>query len=233
MPRLQRLLSTLTVAGAAAITAPSAYAQSAGGAHIEVQGGWDHLAIPDQTGASPGSVTGSDRAIYGFGAGYDIPVGGGVLAGVDGDIDFGGKASCVSSVVITTDQLCNHMLHDWDVGVRLGVKTGPALLYGWLRRISSRSSGADLSRLTRSTGASLPAPARPNRPCRNDDVGNDLELLAIIPFPVAEATELKPAADRDEIALAVLAQRLGNLSEGADAKPSRRRIIAISQVDGQ
>ncbi|WP_295639746.1 outer membrane beta-barrel protein [Novosphingobium sp.] len=118
------------LAGAIAFIPLAAHAQSVGGAHVEVQGGYDHLSIPDQTGTAPAGSTGGGHGIYGFGAGYDVALAGHVIAGVDANLDFGAGSQCASGVVAASDQLCSKLRNDFDVGARLGYQAGPALLYG-------------------------------------------------------------------------------------------------------
>ena len=113
-----------------ALSSVAAGAEPAGGGHIDVQGGYDSMAIPDLTGIAPGSTTGSSRALFGIGAGYDVPVGGPITVGIDSDLDFSGSSRCTGGAVQPGDQLCNRLRHDFDVGARLGVQAGPALLYG-------------------------------------------------------------------------------------------------------
>ena len=128
----QIALPIFAFAGIAAMAAP-AYAQSDshsdGGAHVEAQLGWDHLPIPDQTGNSA-TASDANRLLFGVGAGYDVSLGHGVIAGLDTNLDFGGKSNCASSVVTAGDSLCGKLVSDWDIGARLGVKTGVGLLYG-------------------------------------------------------------------------------------------------------
>jgi outer membrane immunogenic protein len=114
------------------ILAGVAQAQTVGQGHIEVQGGWDHFNVPDQTGATSGVSTGRNRGLYGFGAGYDVTTGGHYVFGVDTNIDFAGGGNCLGSVLASGDQLCGRYRHDWDIGGRVGYRAGRTLLYGRL-----------------------------------------------------------------------------------------------------
>jgi outer membrane immunogenic protein len=100
------------------------------GPRIEAHAGWDHGDVPDLTGSTAGTAASSDRMIYGVGLGYDWSLGRNVVAGVEGNADFGGHTGCVGSVNLPSDQLCGKMVRDLDVGARLGVVAGPVLLYG-------------------------------------------------------------------------------------------------------
>ena len=124
-----RNTAMLFLAGGLAL-ATTAPAMAQDGLHAEVQGGYDHMALPDQTGNAPGATVGGSRAVYGVGAGYDVALGGPVFAGIDTNLDFGSKTSCNTGVVAAGDQLCGKLRNDWDVGARLGVHAGPARVYG-------------------------------------------------------------------------------------------------------
>jgi len=126
-------MTKLGIAAAAVISTASispALAQTDGsGPRIEVHLGWDNLAVPDLTNSSDGQSP-SSRLLYGAGLGYDVSLGHNLIAGVDTDFDLGGKTRCSGAVLTTTDNVCGRMMHDWDIGARLGVKTGIGLIYG-------------------------------------------------------------------------------------------------------
>jgi len=118
----------LALAGCLALVpAAPAMAQNV---HVDVQAGYDHMDMPDQTGNAPGATAGGGRAVYGIGAGYDVPLTGSVYAGLDTNLDFGGKSSCSSGVAAAGDQLCANLRNDWDIGARVGVRAGAARIYG-------------------------------------------------------------------------------------------------------
>ena len=120
-------IAAVTVIAAAA---SPAFAQSGeAGPHIEAHLGWDSLAVPDLTGTS-GEQSPHSRLLYGAGLGYDVNLGHNIVAGLDTNFDLGGAMRCTGPVLTATDSLCGKMVHDWDVGARLGVKTGLGLLYG-------------------------------------------------------------------------------------------------------
>jgi len=124
-----RTISTILLAGGLALL-PAVPAMAQDGLRLEVQGGYDHMNFPDQTGNAPGATAGGGRAVFGVGAGYDVPLSGPVFAGIDTNVDFGSKSSCNAGVVSAGDQLCGKLKSDWDVGARLGVHAGPAAIYG-------------------------------------------------------------------------------------------------------
>jgi outer membrane immunogenic protein len=119
----------IIAATALAATSP-AYAQiTGGGPHVEAHLGWDSLAVPDQTGQTTAQSP-SSRLLYGAGAGYDVNLGHSLVLGVDTNFDLGGATNCTGPVLGTADSLCGKMVRDWDVGARLGLKTGLGLFYG-------------------------------------------------------------------------------------------------------
>jgi outer membrane immunogenic protein len=124
-------MKNLTIAAfALSALASPAMAQSFTGPHVEAQAGWDHADIPDQTGTTGNRVASDDRMIYGVGAGYDVSLGGPVIAGVDGSFDLGNHGGCASDVAATGDRLCSKLVRDFDIGARLGVQAGSTLFYG-------------------------------------------------------------------------------------------------------
>lgn len=114
------------------VLASAAQAQTVGQGRIEVQGGWDHFNVPDQTGATSDVSTGRSRGLYGFGAGYDFTTAGHYVFGVETNLDFAGGGNCLGSVVTSGDRLCGRCRHDWDIGGRIGYRAGRTLLYGRL-----------------------------------------------------------------------------------------------------
>lgn len=120
----------IAVATVMAAAATPAFAQNdMAGPHIEAHLGWDSLAIPDLSGTT-GEQSPRSRVLYGVGAGYDVDLGHNLVAGVDTNFDLGGATRCTGPVLTATDSVCGKMVHDWDIGARLGVKTGPGLIYG-------------------------------------------------------------------------------------------------------
>lgn len=121
-------LSIALVTAALAASSP-AFAQSGGTAHVEAHLGWDSLPVPDLThetlARSPAS-----RLLYGGGAGYDVDLGSNIFAGVETNFDLGGSSNCTGRLLTVTDSLCGKMLHDWDIGARVGMNVGPARIYG-------------------------------------------------------------------------------------------------------
>jgi outer membrane immunogenic protein len=105
-----------------------AAAQTTGGAHVDAQLGWDHLPVPDQTG-STGIEPSRNRLIFGVGGGYDINLTPNILVGIDANYDAGSTTGCESSVVVSDDLSCGKMVRDVDVGGRIGVHAGRALVY--------------------------------------------------------------------------------------------------------
>ncbi|RST31724.1 hypothetical protein HMF7854_13400 [Sphingomonas ginkgonis] len=132
-----------------------------GTAHVEGQLALDHLRLTDQTGSSAaGTTTGNNRLLVGIGAGYDLPVGGGLLAGVDAGVMGLGKSACASSVTASGDQLCSKVKRDISAGARLGYQAGPALLFGRVAYDNSRvgstytaSDGTTVTTAAHSTGS--------------------------------------------------------------------------------
>lgn len=89
------------------------------GPRIEAQVGWDHGDVPDITESTAGTIASRNRVTYSVGLGYDWSRGHNVVAGIQGDADFGGKTGCVAGVNLPGDQLCGKMVHDLDIGARL------------------------------------------------------------------------------------------------------------------
>lgn len=121
----------------ACLASSPAWADSDTGPRLEAHLGWDSLAIPDQTGTAAAQSP-SSRLLYGAGAGYDLSLGGNVIAGVETNFDLGSGTQCSGPVLGTSDSLCGQMAHDWDVGARLGLKEGPALVYARIAYDSTR-----------------------------------------------------------------------------------------------
>jgi opacity protein-like surface antigen len=115
----------------AAATTP-AFAQSdknGTGPRAEVHLGWDSVAVADQTGNTTAQSPKS-RLLYGAGLGYDVGLGHGLIAGVETNLDLGGQTRCTDTLSAANDVLCGKAVRDWDIGARLGMKAGPALVYG-------------------------------------------------------------------------------------------------------
>jgi|GEM_PF-2067068 len=110
-------------------SATPAFAQTYTGPRAEVHLGWDSLAVPDQTGTTTARSP-SSRLLYGAGLGYDVGLGSNFVVGLDTNFDLGGATRCSGPVLTPTDSLCGKMVRDWDVGARLGLKTGLGLFYG-------------------------------------------------------------------------------------------------------
>lgn len=106
-----------------------ASAQDLSGFRIEAQAGWSHFNLADLTRNTTARPS-TDRFIYGIGAGYDHPIGHGLILGLDSNLDFGSGSSCRGGGVLAGDRVCGKLVRDVDVGARIGVQTGPALIYG-------------------------------------------------------------------------------------------------------
>ena len=123
-------MAKLTIAAlAVSAVASPAMEQSFTGPHVEAQVGWDHADVPDQTGSTTDRHASDQRLIYGIGAGYDVGLGGGLIAGVDGSFDWSNRSGCAMGVAAAGDRLCSKLVRDVDIGARLGVKAGSNLVY--------------------------------------------------------------------------------------------------------
>lgn len=120
----------------AMLAAPAASAKSVAGEYIEVQAGWDHVAIPGAAGTAataPVVNTGSSRPLFGFGAGYDFNLLGEdnpLIAGLGANMNFAKKTSCVADAGVAGDKLCGKFKYDFDIGARLGYQLGSTFVYG-------------------------------------------------------------------------------------------------------
>lgn len=114
----------------ALFSAPASAQSTFVGPRIELQAGNDHGELPDVTGSTNGVSASNNRAVIGVGLGYDVSLGGTAIGGIDSNLDFGTSSGCVAGVLLPADQLCGKMVRDFDVGARVGVSTGPFLLYG-------------------------------------------------------------------------------------------------------
>lgn len=123
-------MKKLGIAIATVLAAASpALAQSDTGSRIEAHLGWDHLAVPDLSSQTGGQSPAS-RLLYGVGLGYDVNLGHNLVAGIDSDFDLGGATRCEGPTEGALDSLCGKMVRDWDIGARLGLRTGLGLVYG-------------------------------------------------------------------------------------------------------
>lgn len=128
MNRLYILVISAALLGAAT---PALADPALGGFHVDGEVGLDHFALPNVSSAGgPAKQSGSSRLLVGVGAGYDVRIGGPLVAGVDANLDFAGRSACDNAVLVTGDSLCTKLKRDVNVGARLGVTAGKALIYG-------------------------------------------------------------------------------------------------------
>lgn len=114
----------------AAVSGTAAYAQddtpTFTGPRVEATAGWQQvdfdLARYSIAGTSKGSGVG-----WGVAAGYDVPLGANVVAGVETGVSF---SNVDHSFTDGTATYLMHARRDIDVSARLGVILGRALLYG-------------------------------------------------------------------------------------------------------
>jgi outer membrane immunogenic protein len=108
----------------AAVAAPAS-AQSAGapftGLHVDGLAGWDQVRNHGH----------NDAVTYGIGAGYDIALGNGLRAGIEGEADDSSTKSCFGAKTAADPRLCAKAGRDLYVGGRIGqvVAGGRGLLY--------------------------------------------------------------------------------------------------------
>lgn len=94
------------------------------GPRAEIIGGWDRVA-DGQTGHH-----GSDGVTYGGAVGYDFHLGGGAIAGFEGEVTGSTNKETTTSVVVANDSLRLKSGRDLYVGGRIGFLAGPrALIY--------------------------------------------------------------------------------------------------------
>ena len=98
------------MASAAAVGIASSPAQ-AQGFRAEIHGGWDRLSNED---VRDNGIT------YGAGVGYDVALGSGITAGVEGNLDFSNSKECETGVLGAGDELCLRAKRDLSAVVRLG-----------------------------------------------------------------------------------------------------------------
>lgn len=109
---------------ALALAAP-AFAQDFTGPRAEVHGGWDHVGVKltdDLSGEGN-----KEGVVYGVGVGYDMPVGGSFIAGVEGGFDMSTVKRC--GEVFGGDRGCAKVKRDWEVGARLGSVINPTTMF--------------------------------------------------------------------------------------------------------
>lgn len=115
--------------GLAAIATPAAaqgYGPAYGGQpftglHVDGIIGWDDLQNHGH----------SNDFMYGIGAGYDIGIGNGMIAGIEGEVADSNNKSCYGDYTIADPRYCAKAARDLYVGGRVGkvVDGGRALLY--------------------------------------------------------------------------------------------------------
>jgi outer membrane immunogenic protein len=108
----------------AAVAAPAS-AQSAGapftGLHVDGLAGWDDIRNHGH----------SNDFTYGIGAGYDMALGNGLRAGIEGEVDNSDNKSCYGDKTSADPRYCAKAGRDLYVGGRIGqvVAGGRGLLY--------------------------------------------------------------------------------------------------------
>lgn len=124
----------LAVAPAAAQTATDPSAPSFTGLRVQGLAGWD------RTQAYGGH---KDGVLYGAGLGYDVQRGG-ILIGIDGEIDGSTAKDCVGSATAADPRLCAKAGRDLYVGGRVGTLLGArTLLYAKAGYTNARYSLGD------------------------------------------------------------------------------------------
>jgi outer membrane immunogenic protein len=115
---------------AACFSSP-AFAQNFGGLRVEGHGGWDHVKADVDATDGVSSVSGSgseDGVVYGVGVGFDAPMGGQFIVGVEANFDLSSTKRC--GEILGGDRGCAKVKRDYDVGGRLGLILSPmAMIY--------------------------------------------------------------------------------------------------------
>jgi outer membrane immunogenic protein len=108
------------IAAATAATAASfgiAVAPAAAqGFRVEAHGGWDRLSGENVT---------DDGILYGIGVGYDLPVGGRFVLGIEGNADFSSIKECEQGAIAAGDELCVRATRDLSAVARVGYNIAP------------------------------------------------------------------------------------------------------------
>lgn len=94
------------------------------GLRVEGIVGYDRVGVEDLDDDS-------DGVTYGAGIGYDFPMGGTTIAGVEAELTDSTVEECQSAVLVATDELCAQVGRDIYAGARIGTMVGSnTLLYG-------------------------------------------------------------------------------------------------------
>ena len=133
-------------ASAAAFVAAPAAAQDQRfpGFRVEVNAGWDsaHADVTYSDSAFPEDDFDVDEStgglVYGGTVGYDIPLGSGSYAGIEGSLDFADNERCEE--VFGGDEACFSLNRNWAIGPRFGRRIDDAsLFYAGIAYIDGRA----------------------------------------------------------------------------------------------
>lgn len=105
----------------ASTLATPAFAQSNGnfsGLRVEGIVGYDTTDVEEES---------ADGLLYGVGVGYDIQSGG-LVFGVDGEVNKSNLDECVAGTIVTGDELCARAGRDLYAGARIGAAVGSNML---------------------------------------------------------------------------------------------------------